>query len=338
MNFIENIKEKAKKNKKTIVLPEANDIRTLEAAHKILEQDLANVILIGDTEEFAEGAENFDLSKATIINPLTKEDLDDYIVAFYELRKRKGMTLDESRRVLTSNRLFFGVMMVKLGEADGMVAGCCNSTANVLRPSLQILKTKPGVELVSSFMVMEIPDTPYGLNGQFVFSDCGLVQNPTSEELAAIANNAARGFRILLEDEPVVALLSHSTMGSARHADVDKVVTAVEIAKEKFPDLILDGEFQLDTAIVPEVGAMKVPGNKVAGHANCIIFPDLDAGNIGYKLVHRFAKAEAYGPITQGIAKPVNDLSRGCSADDIVGVVAITAVQAQLEEEEKKEN
>lgn len=334
MNFIETIKEKAKKNKKTIVLPETNDIRTLEAAHKILEQDVANVILIGDIDKFAEGYKDFDLSKATIINPLTKVDLDDYIVAFYELRKRKGMTLEEARRVLTSNRLFFGVMMVKMGEADGMVAGCCNSTANVLRPSLQILKTKPGTELVSSFMIMEIPDTPYGLNGQFVFSDCGLVQNPTSEELASIANNAAGAFKVLLEDEPIIALLSHSTMGSARHADVDKVVEAVEIAKEKYPDLTLDGEFQLDTAIVPEVGQMKAPGNPVAGHANCIIFPDLDAGNIGYKLVHRFAKAEAYGPLTQGLARPVNDLSRGCSADDIVGVVAVTAVQAQLEEQE----
>lgn len=290
--------------------------------------------MIGDTDEFAEGYEDYDLSKATIIDPLTKKDLDDYIVAFYELRKRKGMTLEEARRVLTSNRLFFGVMMVKLGEADGMVAGCCNSTANVLRPSLQILKTKPGTELVSSFMLMEIPDSPYGLNGEFVFSDCGLVQNPTSEELAVIANNAAGAFRTLLGEEPVVALLSHSTMGSAKHADVDKVVTAVEIAKEKYPKLTLDGEFQLDAAIVPEVGQMKAPGNRVAGHANCIIFPDLDAGNIGYKLVQRFAKAEAFGPITQGLARPVNDLSRGCSADDIVGVVAITAVQAQLEEQE----
>lgn len=334
MNFIEVTKEKAKKDKKTIVLPETNDIRTIEAAQKIIEEDIANVILIGDTDEFAEGYEDYDLSKATIIDPLTKKDLDDYIVAFYELRKRKGMTLEEARRVLTSNRLFFGVMMVKLGEADGMVAGCCNSTANVLRPSLQILKTKPGTELVSSFMLMEIPDSPYGLNGEFVFSDCGLVQNPTSEELAVIANNAAGAFRTLLGEEPVVALLSHSTMGSAKHADVDKVVTAVEIAKEKYPKLTLDGEFQLDAAIVPEVGQMKAPGNRVAGHANCIIFPDLDAGNIGYKLVQRFAKAEAFGPITQGLARPVNDLSRGCSADDIVGVVAITAVQAQLEEQE----
>jgi len=332
MNFIETIKEKARTNKKTIVLPETNDIRTLEAAHKILEEDTANIILVGDINGFAEGYKDFDLSKAKIVNPVNKEDLDDYIVAFYELRKRKGMTLEEARRVLTSNRLFFGVMMVKMGEADGMVAGCCNATANVLRPSLQILKTKPGTELVSSFMVMEIPDTTYGHHGEFIFSDCGLVQNPTSEELATIANNAAGAYHILLEDEPIIAMLSHSTMGSAKHADVDKVVRAVEIAKEKYPKLKLDGEFQLDAAIVPEVGKMKAPGNPVAGHANCIIFPDLDAGNIGYKLVHRFAKAEAYGPLTQGLAKPVNDLSRGCSADDIVGVVAITAVQAQLEE------
>lgn len=329
MGFIDEIIVKAKKDKKRIVLPETTDMRTIEAAAKVLKEDIAEVILVGHEEAIAEMAKDYDLSKATIVDPEKKENLDEYITAFYELRKRKGMTMEESRRVLTSNSLFFGVMMVKMGEADGMVAGCCNSTANVLRPSLQILKTKPGTELVSSVMVMDVPNCDYGINGKFIFSDCGLVQNPSSEELASIANNAAAACKELLGADATVAMLSHSTMGSAKHADIDKVVNAVAIAKERYPEIDVDGEFQLDAAIVPSVGQAKAPGNKIAGQANVLVFPDLDAGNIGYKLVQRFAKAEAYGPITQGIAMPVNDLSRGCSADDIVGVVAITAVQAQ---------
>ena len=210
-----------------------------------------------------------------------------------------------------------------------MVSGACHSTADTLRPCLQILKTKPGTKLVSAFFVMCVPDCEFGEDGVFVFGDCGLNQNPTPEELAAIAESSAESFRMLVGKEPKVALLSHSSKGSAKHADVDKVTEAVRIAKEANPDLELDGELQLDAAIVPSVGESKAPGSKVAGHANVLIFPDLDAGNIGYKLVQRLAKAEAYGPMTQGIAAPVNDLSRGCSADDIVGVVAITAVQAQ---------
>lgn len=329
MGFIDGMKEKAKNCKKTIVLPETNDIRTIEAAAKALQEDIADLILIGVPEEIAKLAKGYDLSKATIVNPETSPNLDDYIVQFYELRKRKGISLNEAKHIMTTNYLFFGVMMVKMGHADGMVAGCCNSTANVLRPSLQILKTKPGTKMVSSVMVMDIPNSEFGLNGRFIFADCGLVQNPTSEELAAIAYNSARAFEIFFGDEPKVAMLSHSSMGSAKHPDVDKVVHAVEIAHEIYPELTLDGEFQLDCAIVPEIGAQKAPDNDVAGHANVLVFPDLDAGNIGYKLVQRFAKAEAYGPVLQGIAKPVNDLSRGCSADDIVGVIAITAVQAQ---------
>jgi phosphate acetyltransferase len=210
-----------------------------------------------------------------------------------------------------------------------MVAGCCHATADVLRPSLQILKTAPGTKLVSSFFVMVVPDCEYGENGTFVFSDCGLCQNPNSEELAAIAGSAAKSFEMLVGKQPKVALLSHSSQGSAKHDDVTKVVEATKIAKEENPDLMLDGELQLDAAIVPSVGASKAPNSNVAGHANVLVFPDLDAGNIGYKLVQRLAKAEAYGPMTQGIAKPVNDLSRGCSAEDIAGVIAITAVQCQ---------
>ena len=239
------------------------------------------------------------------------------------------MTQEQAREIMLNQRTYYGVMMVKMGDADGMVSGACHSTADTLRPSLQILKTKPGTKLVSAFFLMEVPNCEYGENGTFVFGDCGLNQNPTSEELAAIAVSSAESFKMLVGKEPKVAMLSHSSMGSAKHADVDKVVEAVKIAKETAPELMLDGELQLDAAIVPSVGASKAPNSQVAGQANVLIFPDLDAGNIGYKLVQRLAKAEAYGPMTQGIAAPVNDLSRGCSASDIVGVTAITAVQCQ---------
>jgi phosphate acetyltransferase len=218
--------------------------------------------------------------------------------------------------------------MVKAGDADGMVSGAVHSTADTLRPSLQILKTAPGTKLVSSFFIIVVPNCDFGDQGTFIFSDCGLVQNPNAEELAAIAGSSAKSFEALVGKEPLVAMLSHSTKGSAAHPDVDKVLEATKIAKELYPNYKIDGEYQLDAAIVPSVGASKAPGSDIAGKANVLIFPDLDAGNIGYKLAQRLAKAEAYGPVTQGIAKPVNDLSRGCSADDIVGVIAITAVQA----------
>ncbi len=242
------------------------------------------------------------------------------------------MTPEKAKEILHTQYPYYGVMMVKMGDADGMVSGACHSTADTLRPCLQILKTKPGTKLVSAFFLMVVPNCEYGANGAFVFADSGLNQNPNPEELAAIAASSAESFKLLVQEEPIVAMLSHSTKGSAKHADVDKVVEATRIAKEQYPDLKLDGEFQLDAAIVPSVGASKAPGSEVAGKANVLIFPDLDAGNIGYKLLQRLAKAEAYGPVTQGIAKPVNDLSRGCSAEDIVGVVAITAVQCQAEE------
>lgn len=328
MGFIDTIKARAKANKKTIVLPESGDIRTIEAASKILAEDIADLILVGNEAEISKLAEGYDISKAKIVDPANSDKLESYVELLVELRKSKGMTPEKATELLTKDYLYFGVTMVKAGDADGMVAGACHSTADVLRPSLQILKTAPGTKIVSAFFVMVVPNCEFGANGTFVFSDAGLCQNPTAEELAVIAGSSAKTFELLVQEEPVVALLSHSTKGSAKHADVDKVVEATRLAKEAYPDLKLDGEFQLDAAIVPSVGASKAPGNEVAGKANVLVFPDLDAGNIGYKLVQRLAKAEAYGPVTQGIAKPVNDLSRGCSADDIVGVIAITAVQA----------
>ena len=332
MSFIEDVKKKAKANLKTIVLPEAEDKRTLEAAQQIKKEGFAKLILLGNKETVEKDARNYglDLSGIEVVDPKTSPAFNDYVTCLAELRKSKGMTEEEARKLLTESNTYFAVMMVKKGDADGLVSGACHSTADTLRPSLQILKTKPGTKLVSAFFVMVVPDCSYGENGTFVFSDCGLNQNPTAEELAAIAESSAESFRFLVGKEPKVAMLSYSTMGSAKHDDVTKVQEATRIAKENNPDLLLDGELQLDAALVESVASLKAPNSKVAGHANTLIFPNLDAGNIGYKLVQRLAKAEAYGPMTQGIARPVNDLSRGCSAEDIVGVVAITAVQCQL--------
>ena len=330
MGFIDEIKAKAKANVQTIVLPETEDARTYEAAEKVLKEGTAKLILIGSEEEIAKNKGSFDISGATIVDPATSDKTEAYIAKLVELREKKGMTEEKARELLLSSYTYYGVMMVKMGDAAGMVSGACHSTADTLRPCLQILKTKPGTKLVSSFFVMVVPDCDMGENGTFVFSDCGLEQNPDSEKLAAIALSAAESFKLLVGDEPRVALLSHSSKGSAKHADVDKVVEAVKIAQANAPEgVMVDGELQLDAAIVPSVGASKAPGSPVAGKANVLVFPDLDAGNIGYKLVQRLAKAEAYGPMTQGIAAPVNDLSRGCSAEDIEGVIAITAVQCQ---------
>lgn len=331
MSFIDGIKERAKQDIKTIVLPESEDERTLRAAAKILEEKTANLILIGEEATIKADAEKYgvNIDGATIINPETSDKLEEYVNTLYELRKAKGMTPEAAREALLKDRTTFGVMVLKTGGADGLVSGACHSTANTLRPALQILRTAPGAKLVSGFFIMDVPNCEFGYNGTFAFADCGLNQDPDSESLAAIANDTANTFRTLVGAEPKVAFLSHSTKGSAKHPLVDKVVNAVEIAHQQYPDLVCDGELQLDAAIVPSVAASKAPGSPVAGQANVLIFPNLDGGNIGYKLVQRLAKAEAYGPMLQGIAKPVNDLSRGCSWEDIVGVVALTAVQAQ---------
>lgn len=330
MGFIDTIKARAKADKKVIVLPETEDRRTYEATAQILKEGIADVVLVGSEEAIKKGSEGLDISGAKIVDPATSEKTQGYIDKLVELRSKKGMTPEQAKEILLNQYLYYGVMMVKMGDADGMVSGACHSTADTLRPCLQILKTKPGTKLVSSFFVMVVPDCDMGENGTFVFSDCGLEQNPDSEKLAAIALSAAESFKLLVGDEPRVALLSHSSKGSAKHADVDKVVEAVKIAQANAPEgVMVDGELQLDAAIVPSVGASKAPGSPVAGKANVLVFPDLDAGNIGYKLVQRLAKAEAYGPMTQGIAAPVNDFSRGCSAEDIEGVIAITAVQCQ---------
>lgn len=330
MSFIEDIKKKAKEQIKTIVLPEGEDIRTIQAAEMVLKEQYANLIILGNEEQILVIAnkEKIDISKATIIEPEKSEKYNEYVQKFYELRKEKGMTIEKATELM-KDETHFGMMMVKQGDADGLVSGACHSTADTLRPALQILKTKPGTKLVSAFFVMVVPECEYGENGTFVFGDSGLVENPDSEALSEIAISSAKSFKQLVGKEPKVAMLSYSTYGSAHSELTEKVVNATKLVKEKEPDLLCDGEMQLDAAIIPEIGSKKAPGSNVAGQANTLIFPDLNAGNIGYKLVQRLAKAEAYGPLCQGIAKPVNDLSRGCSASDIAGVIAITAVQAQ---------
>ena len=330
MTFIENIKEKAKKYIKTIILPEAEDIRVLKATEQIIKEGFAKVILIGDTTQIKEDANknNLNISDVEIINPKTSDNFEEYANSLYELRRAKGMTLEQAKELLLEP-IYFGMMMVKNNDADGLVSGACHSTANTLRPALQILKTAPGTKLVSAFFLMVVPNCEYGENGAFVFGDCGLNEYPDPEALSEIAISSSKSFKQLVGKEPKVAMLSYSSYGSAHSPLTDKVVEATKLLKEKMPELIADGELQLDAAIIPEIAASKASGSPLKGEANTLIFPDLDAGNIGYKLVQRFAKAEAYGPLCQGIARPVNDLSRGCSAEDIAGVVAITAVQAQ---------
>ena len=324
---MDDIINRAKKNKKRIILPESMDRRVLEAASIILRDGIANVILIGTEEEIESNSTGLNLSGANIIDPNKSEFTSSFVDKLYELRKDKGMTKNDANKLLLSDYMYYACMLVKEGYADGIVSGACHSTSNTLRPALQILKTKPGVKLVSSFFLMIVPNCSYGDDGLFLFSDCGLEQNPDSEKLATIAGTSAASFEMLTGHIARVALLSHSTMGSAKHECVDKVRNAVEIANREYPNYLIDGELQLDAAIVPEIAQSKAPNSKVAGKANVLIFPELDAGNIGYKLVQRLAMAEAYGPICQGILKPVNDLSRGCSVNDIVGVVAITSLQ-----------
>lgn len=330
MSFIDEIKQRAKQDIKTIVLPESNDIRTLKAVMQVLQEGFADVILVGNKEEINKLAEKnqINITGAKIVDPGTSEKFSEYANQFYELRKAKGMTLDKAKEMMKDS-VYFGMMMVKAKDADGLVSGACHSTADTLRPALQILKTAPGTKLVSAFFLMIVPNCEYGEKGAFVFADSGLNEYPDPEALSEIAISSSRSFKQLVGAEPRVAMLSYSTYGSAHSPLTDKVVEATRLLKEKMPDLIVDGELQLDAAIIPEIASSKAPGSPVAGKANTLVFPDLDAGNIGYKLVQRLAKAEAYGPLCQGIARPVNDLSRGCSAEDIAGVVAITAVQAQ---------
>ncbi len=330
MDFIETIKQRAKKQMKTIVLPEASDIRVIEATAKILKENFANIILIGDEEVIKNKAKenNLNIEKSIIINPRTSEKTNTYAEELYNLRKEKGMTIEKAKE-LVLDEVYFGMMMVKLQEADGLVSGAIHSTSDTLRPALQILKTAPGTKLVSAFFLMVVPNCEFGEDGVFVFGDCGLNENPNSENLSEIAYSSSKSFENLTGKKSKIAMLSYSTMGSASSELTEKVVEATKIVKEKYPELEVDGELQLDAAIVPSVGKSKAPNSSVAGNCNTLIFPDLNAGNIGYKLVQRLAKAEAYGPLCQGIARPVNDLSRGCSSDDIVGVVAITAVQSE---------
>lgn len=331
MSFIESMKEEAKKEIKTIVLPESEDLRTLEATQMVLEEGFANIVLIGNPDEINKLAKehNIDLTGAQIVNPTTSAELSRYANDLYELRKNKGMTLDQAKDLLMSNSRYFATMMVKEGDADGFVSGASHPTSDTLRPALQILKAAPGTKLVSAFFVMVLPDNQYGEDGVFIFADSGLNEYPDADALSEIAISSAKSFKELIGKEPKVAMLSYSTHGSARSPLTDKVVEATKLLKEKAPDLICDGEIQLDAAIIPEVAERKAPGSPLKGNANILIFPDLDAGNIGYKLTQRFGHAEAYGPLCQGVSKAVNDLSRGCSSKDIAGVVAITAVQAQ---------
>ena len=330
MSVLDSIKEKAKADVKHILLPEGSEERTVQAARIITDEKIAKVTLLGDEEEIKKVAEKFNvcLCGIDIINPLTDPDFEHYANGFYELRKAKGMTPEKARETI-KNTLFYACMMIKEGKADGMVSGAINTTGNTLRPGLQIIKMAKGINTISSCFIMEIPNKEDGDNGLMLFGDCAININPNPDELASIAIATANTAKTLLGMDPKVAMLSFSTKGSAKHENVDKVTAALAKVKELAPDLDVDGELQADAAMVPKVAALKAPGSKVAGHANVLIFPDLQAGNIGYKLVQRLAGAEAVGPVSQGFAKPINDLSRGCSIADIVSVVAITAVQAQ---------
>lgn len=330
MSLMDQIKVKAKNEKKHILLPEGAEDRTVQAAALIQKEGIADVTLLGNPEAIAATAKKYgvSLTGVGIVDPETSKDLPRYIDTFYEMRKEKGVTPEKADKTMR-NPLFFAAMMVKDRKADGMVAGAVCTTGDTLRPALQIIKVAQGISVVSSCFVMEVPDKTYGQDGVLVFGDCAVNPNPTAEQLAAIAVSSAATAKMLCGMEPKVAMLSFSTKGSAKHELVDKVSQATALAKELAPELNVDGELQADAALVEKVGQLKSPGSSVAGKANVLIFPDLQAGNIGYKLVQRLAGAEAIGPICQGFKYPVNDLSRGCSVEDIVSVVAITAVQAQ---------
>ena len=330
MSFIETIQNRARNDIKTIVLPESEDDRTILAAAKVLAEGTAAPVIIGTEEEVMGAAArlNADLTGVQILDHTKSAEIDKYAALLAEIRAKKGMTFEKAKELISGDKLTFGIMMVKAGDADGLVSGACHTSADMLRPALQIIKTAPGRKVASIAFIFELPTTEFGENGILLCADCALMQDPNPEELAEIGAESAASFEALVAPEARVAFLCHSTKGSAKHPFVDKVTSAVAIAKEKYPDVLLDGELQLDAAIIPEIGASKAPGSPVAGKANVLIFPNLEAGNIGYKLIQRIGKANAYS-FLQGLAAPVNDLSRGCSVEEIVGVIAVTAVQAQ---------
>lgn len=331
MDVISNIIAQAKADMQHILLPEGTDERTLKAADRLIADKVARITLFGNKDEIEALCRKLGLTnimgKAGIIDPKDNPKKEEYAELLYQLRKAKGMTREQAVK-LVEDPLYLGPVMIKNGDADGEIAGACNPTSNVLRPAFQIVKTAPGISVVSGVYLMILKDGTYGENGVLVFADCAVIPDPTAQELAQIAITTAHTTRALAGFEPRIAMLSFSTKGSAKHERIDKVVEATRIAKETEPTLMLDGEMQLDAAIVPEVGASKAPGSPVAGKANVLIFPSLETGNIGYKLVQRLAGAVAVGPILQGLAAPINDLSRGCSSDDIYKTVAVAAVQS----------
>ena len=328
MSLIDEIIEKAKRNKKKIVLAEGTEQRIIEAARKICDNKIADIILIGDEGKVREAAGDISLSGIEIIDPRQNEKFEKFVSQLYEMRKEKGLTMDEARKMM-SDELFFGSMLVKNNFADGMVAGSVHATSDVIRAGLVTIKAAEGIKTVSSFFLMEFPDKNLGDNGVLIYADCGFNIDPDEKQLAEIAVISARSAKAIANLDPKVAMLSFSTKGSAKHEKCDKVINATRIARELDPDLKIDGELQVDAAIVPKVAQMKAPQSEIKGEANVLIFPDLDSGNIAYKLTQRLAKATALGPVCQGFNKPVNDLSRGCTSDDVVGVVAITSLQAE---------
>ncbi len=329
MSMMEQAKERARRNRKRIALPEGEESRTVQAAARIRDEGLAEPILIGDPDRIRETGKKTgtDLCGLETVNPETSPKLQAYADMLYALRKAKGLTREEAEK-LTRDPMYYGMLMVKTGDADGLVSGAEHTTGDMLRPALQIIRTKPGIQTVSSCFVMDCPNKALGENGLLIYADCVVVPNPTAGELAQIAVSAAETARVLFDfKEPRVAMLSFSTKGSAKHELVDKVRQAVEIAHQMAPDLTLDGEMQFDAALIPEVGRSKAPGSPVAGRANVLIFPDLQSGNIGYKITQRIGGAECFA-VLQGLAAPCNDLSRGCSVEDIVNTVVLTALQA----------
>jgi phosphate acetyltransferase len=341
MEFEKLVQKLAKQNKQRIVLPESLEQRTLDAADIIIRDNIADIILIGNPDEIRAAAQKRNLShvisKATIIDPLNHPKIDEYIALIVSLRKNKGV-FENTARELLKNPLYLAATIIKAGDADGEVAGAQNATGDVLRPGFQLIKTSPGISLVSSVFVIILKDKEFGDDGIMLFADCAVNPNPTEDELAEIAVTTARTAQNLLAITPRIAMLSFSTHGSAKHKMIDKVAMATKTVQDNYPDLLIDGEMQLDAAIIPEVCAKKAPNARVKGNANVLIFPSLEAGNIAYKLVQRFAHADAYGPIIQGLAAPINDLSRGCSVNDIVNVVAMTAIQAHKGKKESMNN